>query len=82
VEVEVGQQLVEVFRRTLTGASNFAFQTSPTTRIIFSEQFPPRIGISQLRNDPYTHFSQQPPQQADVAGNIFLFFLFCFVFFL
>jgi hypothetical protein len=28
----------------------------------------------EKRNDPYTHFSQQPPQQADVVGNILLFF--------
>jgi len=32
------------------------------------------IGVGPKRNDPYTHFSQHPPQQADVAGNIFLFF--------
>jgi hypothetical protein len=44
--------------RTTTGGSfsthfkwcSFAIQTSPTTRIIFSEQFPPRIGIISIIN--------------------------------
>jgi hypothetical protein len=27
-----------------------------------------------MRNDHYTHFSQQPHNKLDVAGNILLFF--------